>query len=299
MINIAEDRPSNFAGTLQTIFVSVSLWWLMPLVLYTISFWLVKKHAPILSYFIGIMPMLGTCSVIYFRCQYENIKRKTQDSFGKEIKSIGEFKKGYKDKSSLAYGILTLSTALLIFIPFQNAGMRIQWFGYPDVFTCFKIKLSNQILITEPDKDKDFKDTFWEDLEGVHLEGANLNYSVLKRANLRHAKLQRANLVDTNLKKANLERASLHDTNFRKANLEGASFVGANLMGAKLGFANIQGASLMFAKLVGAERLTIEQLSKVITLHRVELDPELMKQVKEKYPRLLEESKVEEPKPDE
>jgi hypothetical protein len=48
---------------------------------------------------------------------------------------------------------------------------------------------------------------------------------------------------------------------------------------------------LQGAILWGVKYLTIEQLSKAKTLYKAELDPELMEQVKEKYPRLLERPK--------
>ncbi len=50
-------------------------------------------------------------------------------------------------------------------------------------------------------------------------------------------------------------------------------------------------ADLFRANLEGVSDLTIEQLSKVKTLYKAKLDPELMKQVKEKYHHLLEEPK--------
>ena len=49
----------------------------------------------------------------------------------------------------------------------------------------------------------------------------------------------------------------------------------------------------MCADLTGAENLTIQQLSKVKTLYKAKLDPELMEQVKKCCPHLLEEPKEE------
>lgn len=54
----------------------------------------------------------------------------------------------------------------------------------------------------------------------------------------------------------------------------------------------------MYADLKGAKNLTIRRLSIVETLFETILDPDLMAQVKEKYPHLLEEPKPEEEKTD-
>jgi hypothetical protein len=54
-------------------------------------------------------------------------------------------------------------------------------------------------------------------------------------------------------------------------------------------YANLSGANL--SEVLG---LNIEQLSKVKTLYKAELDPELMEQVEDEYPHLLEEPVEEE-----
>ena len=64
-------------------------------------------------------------------------------------------------------------------------------------------------------------------------------------------------------------------------NLKGADLRGVNLKRADLGRANLR----------GAKGLTLEQLSKVKTLYRAELDQELEKHIKEKNPHLLEKPK--------
>ena len=91
------------------------------------------------------------------------------------------------------------------------------------------------------------------------------------------------------LERANLHRANLGKADLYRANLGKATLVGTNLEGAFL-----MGANLERANLGRATSLTIEQLSKVKTLYRVKcLDLELMEQIKEKYPHLLEKPKDE------
>ena len=60
----------------------------------------------------------------------------------------------------------------------------------------------------------------------------------------------------------------------------------ADLSDATLSNANLSGANLTQVK-----NLSINKLSKVKTLYKAKLDPELMEQVKDEYPHLLEEPK--------
>ena len=146
-------------------------------------------------------------------------------------------------------------------------------------------------------------------LEGTCLLGANLRRAYLGRANLEKANLEGAKLFGANLEKANLNGANLEGANLEGAVLLRANLGGANLGGAKLEGANLEGADLRGANLMGADfrgadlrgadlrgaiNVTIEQLLKVTTLFEAKLDPELMEQIKEKYPHLLEVPKEEE-----
>jgi hypothetical protein len=121
-------------------------------------------------------------------------------------------------------------------------------------------------------------------LQGVWMEGSNL-----EGANLEGANLQAANLIATNLQGAWMEDSNLEGANLEGANLQAANLIATNLQGAYLKEANLQGACLRWAK-----GLTIEQFSEAKTLYKVMgLDSELKKQIKEKYPHLLEKPKKE------
>lgn len=78
-------------------------------------------------------------------------------------------------------------------------------------------------------------------------------------------------------------RANLKGAHLSDANLKGAGLSNANLEDARLERANLEEADLK-----NARGLTIEQLSKVKTLYKAKLDPELIEQIKEEYPHLLE-----------
>ena len=76
-----------------------------------------------------------------------------------------------------------------------------------------------------------------------------------------------------------------------KTDLSDANLIGAYLSYTDLSRANLSGADLSCAFLSEVLDLYIEQLSKVKTLYKAELDPELKKQVKDEYPHLLKRPK--------
>jgi uncharacterized protein YjbI with pentapeptide repeats len=330
LLNFAEDPDPGFTGILQNVIVRFSLWWSLPIVLILFSFWFVKKHDPILSYVIGLTPIFGTLIVLYFWFHYEAVQYKLRPERTKFQRFIG--------KSVLAYFVIIYEIVLLsLIIPESNKGSVVG------------VDLSYQKLVTEPDVD--YEGLYWANLNGFHLEGANLISTVLKRADLRRAhlqnaylgganlqeadlwdanlqeadlswaNLQEADLWDANLQEADLRRANLQEANLSEANLQEsdlswanlqeanlseanlqeadlggadlqeASLFEANLQEADLSWADLQEASLFEANLQGAKDLTIGQLSKVKTLYKAQLDPELMGILKKDYPHLFEEPK--------
>ena len=119
-----------------------------------------------------------------------------------------------------------------------------------------------------------------------------------KRADLSGANLSDAILSDANLRGANLVETNLRGAYLYNADLSGAWLSNANLSHADLIETNLREASMFGADLSGVPGLTVEQLSEASTLYKAKLDPELKKQVKDKYPHLLEEP-VEEEEEDE
>jgi uncharacterized protein YjbI with pentapeptide repeats len=114
--------------------------------------------------------------------------------------------------------------------------------------------------------------------EPASLEGANLKWAKLRWAKLFGVKLRKADLGEAHLQKADLRRAILSYANLWRADLEGADLEGADLEGAFLSEANLEQAL----------NLTVEQLATVETLYGARLDPILLGQIQQKYPRLLE-----------
>ncbi len=118
--------------------------------------------------------------------------------------------------------------------------------------------------------------SFWNYI-GPHLSNVNLKDAHIS------ADLSRGNLSGAYLTGVNFVGIELVGTNLSGTYLLGASLSNANLSGA-----NLSGAVLAKADLRKTKGLTIDQLSTVATLYKAKLDPELMAQVKGKYPCLLE-----------
>lgn len=116
-----------------------------------------------------------------------------------------------------------------------------------------------------------------------HLAGINLMKGELRRANL-----QDATLYNVDLQKADLRDAYCRDARFTNAEFQGAKLQNADLHSADLREADLLNANLQYAELREISNLTLEQLSVVKSLYKALLDPELLEQVRESYPHLLE-----------
>ena len=102
------------------------------------------------------------------------------------------------------------------------------------------------------------------------------------------ANLQGALLWEANLQKADLMRANLQGANLSGANLQKAVLTKADLQGVDLMRTNLEGAYLERANLQGVKNLTVEQLCTTHTLYKAKgLSPEMLAELKEKYPHLL------------
>lgn len=127
----------------------------------------------------------------------------------------------------------------------------------------------------------DFRKGF---LQGINLQGASPVLANFERVNLKGANLEKADLMD-----ANLDRTCLKDVNLSGANLERVYLGGAHFEGTNLEGANFEDANLEYAKLKEAKNLTVDQLSKVKTLYKAQLDPELEDELRKKgYSHLLD-----------
>jgi uncharacterized protein YjbI with pentapeptide repeats len=96
----------------------------------------------------------------------------------------------------------------------------------------------------------------------------------------------------------NLQGANLQEANLQLANLQGADLGWANFQGADLYGADLQEATLRGSNLYEVKNLSLDQLSKVKTLHDAKLDEEFLIPLKEKYPALFKKPYFEDEGPD-
>lgn len=246
MVNIAEDPDEGLIGKLQILVVKFSLWWMLPIVLMLFSLWIIKKHDIVLSYLLGSFLSFGTVVVIFFWCKYQHSK--------------------LIEKVLLVSIVLIFEISVLFFIiPWAKVG--IPWereeVAGAEIKSSAQVKslaqyvarwtnldLSHQKLITEPERD--YGELYWLYFRGIHLEGAQLQSTVLKRAFLRDTRMMRANLVYANLQEANLQGANLEGAKLDAATLKEAKLGGAILREASLGSAHLEQANLSAANLEGA-----------------------------------------------
>jgi uncharacterized protein YjbI with pentapeptide repeats len=274
---LALDYPTKgLIGALQSAIVKFSMWWSLPLVLALISAWYIKKHDPIMTYTIGVSPILGTVVVLCFWFHYEDIKLRMRQLPRLMLRNPG--------KTALLSVVVMFEVVILILIiPMAINGfpqiaskgaveraaleiiaevtnrtdmgvLRYRVTRYLKSWLC--VDLNYQKLVQEPETD--YVGLFWANLSNARLEGANLARVVLKRADLEDAHLQNATMVSANLIEARLQRANLQGADLRQANLRGAKLgravlKGANLKGAQIQEADLGGAELRGAVLEGAD----------------------------------------------
>ena len=98
----------------------------------------------------------------------------------------------------------------------------------------------------------------------------------------------------TDFEKAKDSNADLSNADLREADLSGADLSGTDLSFVNLSGADLSGADLTQVISINGLSRSINKLSEVETLYKAKLDPELMEQVKDKYPHLLKKPKSEE-----
>jgi hypothetical protein len=236
-------------------------WWVVPVTL--MAFWLryIPRHHWVGTIFhIGLIILSVAFAIIFYRLCSLTLQGRQKVVF--RFRNFWSDKRFYYAVSVVVVGILF---SLLSYGAIEYA-----------VFADFREKEVSERPINywEISKDKRLESVKGANLKGRNLKNANMDHAFLAKADLRRTLLKSALLIY-----ANLQKAKLTDANLQQAKLEGAKLQNADLTGAK--------------------NLTIDQLSKVKTLYKAILDPEILKQVKECCPHLLEEPKeeaVEEPK---
>jgi hypothetical protein len=254
-LTISEDPEPGSVGVLQQAVTSFCLWWLLPLVLILFAFSSLKKHSPELSYAVCTYPLLGLLAVVYFWRKF-----------------TVRYPRAFLPGSIWALTVVVLAICIFLtgyLVPrvrlgdVEQTGNHGNLIGYWHTIlrNWMCVDLSYQVLVTEQKKEYD---TLWVNLENAHLEGANLDHTILKLANLKGAHLQGANL---------------RGTTFRGALLENADFQRTNLAG----------VDMSYAKFRGAKNLNIGELCKGKTLYKAQMDTDLETGIRSACPEILTE----------
>lgn len=144
-------------------------------------------------------------------------------------------------------------------------------------------------------------DLFGADFSGADFSSAYLPLTHLEETDFSGADLTMANLEEANLDEGHFEMAcffgaylsgaNLSRTHLKKADFFSADLCGVDLSDADLFEANLSEADLSGADLKRAKNITLDQLSRVRTLYQAELDEQLEKLLRAKYPALFDEPK--------
>ena len=167
------------------------------------------------------------------------------------------------------------------FKKFVNSKSKVN----PDIKAIMDVIKRRNFYLGEGESDGlELRETYLRqiNLKNVHLEGAFLLHTDIIGAYLEDAHLEGAYLNDAYLNWAYLNNADLEDAHLEGAHLEKTDFKGVNLEKAHFKGAFLGGAYLGDVNLKGAENLTVDQLSKVKTLYKAQLDEELEKELREK-----------------
>lgn len=275
IVNIAEEPEQGLIGKMQVLISWISLWWLLPLVLMFFGFYYVRRHEPILSYFVGMIPLIGTFVVIWFWCSFDSFEpgssnRKHNLSQAQPLKRLllvcSTSLIRNPGKICLAIVVLFYEAMLLFVILPGLTSVDFKKSEFTFLHNWIYVDLSYEDFTKRPD---DLK------LIGVHLEGANLKDAKLNNAKLMGAYIQSANLSEAELNGANLVGAYIQNTNLTNAKLQNATIKDANLQesiltGSQLKEANLEGSDLKKAKLWGANLLKAKLQAAV--LEEAELD---------------------------
>ena len=125
-------------------------------------------------------------------------------------------------------------------------------------------------------------------LRNSDLEGARLRKTIFRNSDMRGVNLDKTDLRGADLEGTDMREATLIDADLTGAQLQDANLGLTRFYGADLNRANLKNADIRCAKLKGVKNLTVEQLAGASTLYQAEMDPNLLRQVKEKIPHLLE-----------
>jgi uncharacterized protein YjbI with pentapeptide repeats len=252
IVLVAEEPDYDVYGWIQKIFVSVSIWWSLPILLILNAIWIIRKHNSFLSYSVSFISLFGIFIFILFWLKYNKMP----------IREIFR-------KQSILFPITTgliiifYISLIIILIPWVGKGRHFGfWSDYyrppysPGIFErglnyFLFFDFRREVLSVKPSKD--YQGIYWVNLSNTHLEGADLSWAILKRADLRNSYLQKANLISADLSGANLSGANLYNAWLLESTLINSTLDNANLAGILARGINLQNASISQSNLDGTD----------------------------------------------
>lgn len=241
------DHLSSLVARFQQTFVSFSLWWLLPVILFMLSVFIIRKHSGFLSVYMLLVTVFGGSAVAFFWYQQQKFLGLTKPFFSL-----------IRVKVIVAVSICILSILIgLNMVAFNGklAASIIPWTESEVPLLPMALRnlvfadLSQQAIATKQTSDK----PFWIDLKERHFEGANLSEAFLKKADLEGSCLHNAIFEGANLDNAKLDNAVANGADFRRAILSGVSLNNAEFIKADFSDANMTKANIIGANLVGAD----------------------------------------------
>jgi hypothetical protein len=260
MITLEVKSEDGAVRSIQERLVKISLWWLLPLVLFLFTILTLKTHDAGLILFAHLMSLAGIILVCHFRVNYERPAKDTEQLPASNVvdRSLNRFAP-YLEMLSLVTTVAIAYIALWGLMAEDNAGKSRH----------FYLDLSGQVLVEE--HKEEYGNVYWHDFRGKHFEGADLSNSILKRANLQQSHLEGACLENTSMQGANLNGANLsnavlnqvkfEDAHFRDAILNNMVLSSTDISKSDFTGATLFDAVLINANLCGNEKLTTAQLS--------------------------------------
>jgi uncharacterized protein YjbI with pentapeptide repeats len=226
MVLIAEEPDRGAVGWLQRIASTLMIWAPLPVALFLMALWGIRRHDPSLTLWLGLLYMFGVEMVLWFCWRHRCFGCRTE--------------RPERLKAVLMIGAAQLMVGMLAaLVPFVHSGEILG------------LNLANAVLAAEPDITVGVTtgasdDALWADFAGVGLAGANLSGAVLAHADLWDADLRCACLDG-----ADFHGAALHSADFRRSTGRDPSFAHAAMWSADFRGAEITRADFGHAAIVG------------------------------------------------
>lgn len=233
---VSTTEDSGGIGLLHKLIAAISLWLLLPLVLLLICLSSLKKHSLIQSYYSCSVSLIGILLVSWLWFRYTSSESNATAKH--RILQVLHIITRYRIASIFMLLMLLMNLSVLFGVPLIHQGH----------FRFLNINLSNQILVEKYDEEYPL---YWLNLPNIHLEGADLSYTFIKRANFENAYMQRARLNNSYLENSSFVDANLEEASFMKADLRGSNFSQTNLTGTSFADSNLQNAIFMPASCKG------------------------------------------------